>query len=143
MHKYIFEIIEEAKNAKTRPEKIAILNKNESWALKDVIKGTLDPTVEWLLPKGPVPYKPCEAHNAPTNLLRQNKQFAYFVKGGKGSRRIQTIKRESIFLALIEGIHPKDAEIVVGMINKKPFGGGLTPKLINEAFPNLLSNSSE
>lgn len=141
MHKYIFEVIEAAKNAKTKHEKIEILRKNESWALKDVIKGTLDPTVEWLLPKGTVPYTPCEEHNAATNLLRQNKKFAYFVRGGKGTQ-VAPFKRESIFIGLLEGVHPKDAELLVNMINKEPFKGGLTPKLINEAFPNLLSNSS-
>lgn len=141
MKKYIFEVINEVKNAKTKKDKIEILKKNESWALKDVLKGTLDPKIDWLLPKGDsVPYTPNEGHNAPSNLLRKNVDFKYFVKGNPTYANMLKIKRETLFIGLLEAIHPSDAELVVSMINKKPFGGGITPKLVNEAFPNLVSS---
>jgi len=54
---------------------------------------------------------------------------------------MSTLKRERICIELLESIHPEDAELVVSMINKKPFGGGITPKLVNEAFPNLVSTT--
>lgn len=136
MVKYIFEILDEVSKAKSKAEKIAILKKNESWALKDVIRGSMDETVQWLLPKGEVPYTPSEPHNHPANLLRENTKFTYFARGGKGMQ-IKAYKRESIFLGMLEGIHPEDAKICVDMINKNT-PKGLTRPIVEEAFPGLL-----
>jgi len=133
----IFEVFELFEKAETRKEKIDVLKKHESWALKDVLKGALDPNIEWLLPKGEVPYTACEAHSTPSTLLRKNKDFRYVVKGGSGSK-MPAIKREKIFLGIVESIHPKDAELVCAMINKKLPVKGLTVKIAQEAFPELL-----
>lgn len=138
MIKYIFEILDEVSKAKSKSEKVAILKKNESWALKDVIRGSMDETVQWLLPKGEVPYTPSEPHNHPTNLLRENTKFTYFVRGGKGMQ-VKPYKRESIFLGMLEGIHPEDAKICVNMINKNT-PKGLTKSIVEEAFPGLLKS---
>lgn len=133
----VHEVFEKFEKAKTRAEKIQVLKQNETWALKDVIKGALDPKIEWLLPKGEVPYTACEAHNAPSTLLRKNVDFKYVVKGGPGMR-MPAFKREKIFLGIVESIHPKDAELVCAMINKQLPVKGLTPKIVEEAFPGLL-----
>jgi len=142
MRKFVYEVINEAKSKKTRKEKIQVLKDNETWALKDVLKGTLDENIQWLLPTGAAPpYEANDGHNAPTNLLKENKKFRYFVKGGP-AQEMHQLKRERIFIELLEGIHPEDALLLIDMINKKPFGGGITSKLVNEAFPGLISNTS-
>ena len=41
----IFEILEGAGKARSKAEKIEILRKHESWALKDVLRASFDPTV--------------------------------------------------------------------------------------------------
>lgn len=136
MIKFVYEVIQDVQKAKTDEDKIAILKKNDSWALKDVLKGTYDETVKWLLPEGAPPYTACDGHNAPSNLLRQNTNFKYFVSGGPG-KEMPAVKRESIFIKTIESIHPEDAKLVIGMINKQPIEG-LTADVINTAFPNLV-----
>lgn len=133
----VYEVFELFEKAKTRKEKIEVLKKNETWALKDVLKGALDPKIEWLLPKGEVPYTPSEAHNAPSSLLRKNRDFRYVVKGG-GGEKMPAFKREKIFLGIVESIHPEDAKLVCAMINKKLPVKGLTNKIVEEAFPGLL-----
>lgn len=133
----VYEVFELFEKAETRKEKIEVLKKHETWALKDVLKGALDPRIEWLLPKGEVPYTASEAHNAPSSLLRRNKDFRYCVKGGPGTR-MPAVKREKIFLGIVESVHPKDAELVCAMINKKLPVKGLTVKIVEEAFPGLL-----
>ena len=133
----VYEVFELFEKAKTRKEKIEVLKKHESWALKDVLKGALDPKIEWLLPKGEVPYTACEEHSTPSSLLRKNRDFRYVVKGGAGGE-MPSIKREKIFLGIVESIHPKDAELVCAMINKKLPVQGLTTKLVQEAYPGLL-----
>ena len=137
MVKQVYEVFEDFSKAKTRAEKVEILKKNETWALKDIIKGSMDPKVEWLLPKGEVPYTPCDAHNHPTTLLKKHKDFKYVVRS-KLAQELPVFKREKIFLGIVESIHPKDAELVCKMINKKKPVDGITPKLVEEAFPGLL-----
>ena len=138
MAKLVHEVLDEVGSRKRKTDRIQILKQNESWALKDIIRGSMDSTVEWNLPGGDPPYTPCEVHNAPTNLLRENKQFRYFVKGGPGDK-MNAPKRENIFIGLIEGIHPSDAKLVVDMINGR-VPKGLTREIVQEAFPGLLKD---
>jgi len=135
----VHEVIDQVRKARTKEKKIALLKKHESWALKDILRGTFDSSIEWNLPGGEPPYTPTEAHSAPTNLLKEHKQFVYFVKGLRESNRLTPVKRESIFIGLIEGIDPEDAKLVINMINKeKP--NGITRPVIEEAFPGLLQD---
>jgi len=138
MAKLVHEVLTEVGSRKRKIDRIQILKENESWALKDIIRGSMDTTVEWNLPGGDPPYAACEPHNAPTNLLRENKQFRYFVKGGPGDK-MNAPKRENIFIGLIEGIDPLDAKLVVDMINKR-IPKGITREIVQEAFPGLLKD---
>lgn len=133
----VYEVFERFEKASTHEEKIKVLKQNESWALKDVLKGALDPRVKWLLPPGEVPYTPCDEHNAPSTLLRKNVDFKYCVQGGPGMQ-MQKLKREKVFLSIVESIHPKDAVLVCAMINKHLPVKDLTPEIVKEAFPGLL-----
>ena len=136
MKQYVYEVIEEIAKKSKKADKIKVLKDNESWALKDIIRGTFDSSVKWNLPGGSPPYTPALEQSHPSNLLKENKQFRYFVKGGPGDK-LPAYKRENIFIGLIEGVHPKDAELVISMINKeKP--KGLTRPIVEEAFPGLL-----
>lgn len=134
----VYEVLEKARKARSKEQKIQILKDNETWALKDILRGTFDTSLEWNLPSGEPPYKPAK-EDAPTNLLKEHKNFVYFVKGFRESNRLHPAKRESIFIGLIEGIHPMDAKLVIGMINKtKP--EGISRPVVEEAFPGLLQD---
>ena len=138
MSKYVFEILEEVGKQRNRDDKVKILRDNESWALKDIIRGTMDSTVNWNLPEGEPPYTASAPHNHPANLIRENVKFRYFIKGGEGDQ-MPKVKREQIFIGLLEGIHPEDAKVVLSMINKKNLKG-ITRPVVEEAFPNLLKD---
>lgn len=134
----VYEVFENVGKAAKREDKIKILRENDTIALRDVLQGMFDSRVDWLLPKGaPPPYEPADGRTQPANLLTQNKKFTYFVKGGKGDR-ISSLKREMIFIRLLESIHPRDAELLVDMINRRAPAKTLTKKLVEEAFPNLI-----
>ena len=136
MTKFVYEVLEEVAKKRSKKDKVAILKDNESWALKDIIRGSMDSSVKWNLPGGQPPYEPSEGHNHPSNLLKENEQFKYFVKGGPGDQ-MPDLKRENIFIGLIEGVHPQDAKLIIAMINKeKP--KGLSKQVVQEAFPGLL-----
>lgn len=135
---YTFEIVEKVSNAKTKAAKVKILQEhNNNWPLKDLLRGTFDEAVVWLLPTGPVPYEPAPESSHPSNWTQHNKKLAYFVKGGPGEK-MNTIKREKMFLDILETVHPRDAELLAGMVNKKLPIKGVTKKLVQEAYPNLI-----
>jgi hypothetical protein len=136
MTKLVYEIIDLVRKQKTKKEKVDILKANESWALKDILRGTYDPRVQWNIPEGQPPFRPSREESVPGNLLRENTKFRYFVKGGEGDK-LPKVKREAMFLGLLEGIHPKDAELVIAMINKTAING-ITKPIVQEAFPGLL-----
>jgi len=128
-------VMEDFTKAKSKAEKIAVLRSNESWALKDLLKGSLDPKVKWHLPEGAPPYQPSSHSEPMASILRENTKFRYFVKNN--NINISQVKREQIFIGILEAVHPKDAELVISMINKKPPVKGLTFKIAQEAFPDL------
>ena len=135
---YTFEIVEKVSKAKTRADKIKILQQHKNnWPLKDLLRGTFDDAVVWILPTGPVPYEPAPESSHPSNWSQHNKKLAYFVKGGPGEK-MKTIQREKMFLDILETVHPRDAELLAGMINKKLPITGVTKKLVEEAYPNLI-----
>lgn len=132
------EVFEKLSTTKTKKDKVKVLRENDTWALKDVIRGSMDKTVVWLLPEGTPPYKACKEGNEPSSLLRENKKFAYLVKNGRG-KDLPAYKRENIFIGMLEAVHPKDAELLVNMIQKK-VPKGLTRPVVQEAFPDLLKD---
>lgn len=138
MKKYVYEVLSEVASKKKKEEKVNILKNNASWALKDIIRGSMDSKVIWNLPEGAPPYTESEPHNHPTDLLREYKQFAWFVKGGKGDK-LPAFKRERIFIGLLESIHPQDAKVIIDMINKEA-PKGVTRNIVEEAFPGLLKD---
>lgn len=134
----VFEILEKVENAKTKQEKISVLQSNDIMPLLDVLRGTFDESIQWNLPGGTPPYTPNNPESSPTTLLKQHLKFKYFVKGLRESTSLNTIKRERMFIDILESIHPRDAEILVSMINKKSPVKSLTKQLVKEAFPKLI-----
>lgn len=136
--KYVFEVVEAVQETKSKKEKVEILKANNAAAVGDYLRGTYDATIKWNLPGGEPPYQPSEEHNAPSNFMRKNVDLKWFVKGGPGDK-LPAYKREGMFIAMLEAIHPKDAELVLNMINKKKIAG-ITKATISEAFPNLIAD---
>ena len=136
--KHVYEVLELVEKANKKEEKINILKSNESWALKDVLRATYDDAIQFLLPGGKPPYTPSQEGSIPSTLLKQNVQFKFFVKGGPGEKMLP-VKRERIFINVLEAVHPNDAELLVKMINKESLGKGITKKLVQEAFPGLIT----
>ena len=132
----VFEILEEFGKQTTKAKRIEVLKKHGNVpAFKDVLRGTFDDSLEFLLPEGKPPYTPNIPESVPSTLLKKHKEFGYFVKGGVDQPQY---KRENIFIRLLESIHPQDAEVVLSMVAKKSPVKFLTKNLIEETFPNLI-----
>jgi hypothetical protein len=58
-----------------------------------------------------------------------------FIEGGNPN--LNQIKRESLFISVLENVHPEDAKLLLSMKEKKLPYSGLNSKLILKAFPGL------
>lgn len=64
------------------------------------------------------------------------KKLDIFIENG---RPVATqSKREMLFIEMLESVHPKDAIILVNMIQKKAPVKGITKQVVQMAFPSLL-----
>jgi hypothetical protein len=135
----VWEIFELVEKTKSRKDKIEILRQHNIMPVRDVLQGTFDPNIQWNLPGGTPPYTP-NAEDAPTpsTLRKQHMKFKYFVKGLRESDNLNKIKRERMFIDMLESVPPREAEILVSMINKQQPVKGLTEKLVKEAYPDLI-----
>ena len=130
------EIATKVNNAKDKPRKLKVLQEHDSVALRQVLKGAFDPKIEWLLPKGDVPYT---ANDAPvgtehTVLQQEAKRLYLFTKGGDGS--LSSNKRETIFIQMLEGLCAEEAAFLVDVVNKRVNNEykGFTANLVRDAF---------
>ena len=130
------EIATKINNAKDKPRKLKILKEHDSVALRQVLKGAFHPDIEWLLPKGDVPYT---ANDAPlgtehTVLSQEAKRLYLFTKGGDDS--ISNTKRETLFIQMLEGLCAEEAEFLVTVVNKRVNNEykGFTANLVKDAF---------
>lgn len=133
----VHEVIELVMKEKSRAKKISLLQQYDTWALRDVLRGTYDDMVQWLVPLGDPPYEPAPEENPPSSLFKQHLKFKYFVKGLAGDQ-VNSVKRERMFIDMLEAVHPKDAELLLKMKDKKQLGNGITKKLVQEAYPDLI-----
>ncbi len=135
INRNVFEILQNVATAKKKAEKISILKQNDTAALRTILQGCYHPGIKLDLPKSDPPYSPSDAHNAPSNLHNRWKDFGYLT--GSYTKRLGKIKIETMFIQLLEAIHPEDAKIVLQMKNKKPFKG-ISSALVKEVYPNLM-----
>jgi hypothetical protein len=134
----IFEIIEEFGKQTTKQKRKDVLLKYQNVnALTDVLRGTFDDSLQFVLPSGTPPYTPNKPESTPSSLHRVHKEFGYFVKGGPGMR-MEKYRLEGKFIRLLESIHPKDAVIVLSMVAKTSPVKYLTKKLVQETLPKLI-----
>ena len=130
------EIATKVNNAKDKPRKLKVLQEHDSVALRQVLKGAFDPSIEWLLPKGDVPYT---ANDAPvgtehTVLQQEAKRLYLFTKGGDNT--LSSRKRETLFIQILEGLSAEEAAFLVSVVNKRVNNEykGFTANLVKEAF---------
>ena len=132
------EVLAKVSKQRTKAKKIQVLKENESLHLKAILIWNFDDTVVSVLPEGEVPYNKNEAPAGTehTYLAHEWKVLYNFVKGGNDSLR--PVKREQLFLQLLEGLHPDEADIVCLVKDKNLTEKyKLTRPVVEEAFPDI------
>ena len=131
----IFEDVAAAKSFKDRKK---VLLDNESNPLKELLKYAFHPDIKFVLPEGAPPYKTIGSPDEwnPTYLYPNIRKLYLFVEGGHEG--LTTMRREQLFVQMLESLHPKEAEVLVQVKDKKLKYRGLPYKLVKESFSDIL-----
>lgn len=134
----ISEVLQKVSNAKTKVEKIKLLNEHNSPALRAILIANYDESVISMLPEGEVPF---EANDAPkgtehTVLEKEYRKLYLFFKGGSSS--LKQSQRENLFIQMLEGLHEEEAQVLI-LVKDKALGRKykLTRACVEEAFPQI------
>jgi hypothetical protein len=135
------EIVDKACEKPSKQEKVDFLKENTSVPLQTVLNIMYNPEVELLIPATAPPWKKNAYVGVEGMLYKEARRLRIFVKGG-GYDQIKQVKREQLFITLLEDIDNKDAELLVKMIAQKSLKG-LSRAVVAEAFPELNLNNEE
>ena len=161
---FVFEILELASKQRSNARKTEVLRSYDHESLKTILIWNFDESVISLLPDGPVPYGEIDDQNVytgnlsdnltreaaggesatgqdldgrgRTSLRREYQNLYHFVKGGNNS--LSTIRREMMFINLLQGLHPKEAEVLILTKDKKLTDKyKITFEIVKEAYPDI------
>ena len=141
----VHEILEAVDSERVKAKKLEILKTYGDDSFKMTMIWNFDESVVSMLPEGNVPYQPVESDvqasvdkGLPQRSTIRNtaRQFYRFVKGGDDA--MNKIKRESLFINILETLPPPEAEILV-LVKDKALNTkyNITEELVAEAYPEI------
>ena len=164
---FVFEVLDLVSKQRTKAKKIEVLKKYEDPSLKAILIWNFDESLVSVLPEGDVPYSGYDEQNTysggvsakiseevrsmhakgnfslgvsdgqgHTTIRREFKHFYRFIRGGDDS--LNNLRRESMFINILEGLHPLEAEIVI-LCKDKRLGEvyKITQDVIAQAYPDI------
>ena len=164
---FMFEILDLVSRQRSKAKKVEVLKKYEELCLKGILIWNYDDSIVTLLPEGEVPYADPEDQmtysgtlstkidqsirkmhengsfslgsgdsNGRTTIRREFKNFYQFVKGGNPG--LNSIRRETMFINILQGLHPLEAEILClvkdGNLEDKY---KITKEIVSEAYSDI------
>jgi hypothetical protein len=164
---FVFEILDLTSKQRSKAKKVEVLQKYEDPSLKAVFIWNFDESVISILPEGEVPYSGYEDQSknkgslttkiseevrnmhttgsfslgasdkqGHTTIRREFKHFYHFIRGGNDA--MNNIRRETMFINILEGLHPLEAEIICLIKDKKLTDKyNITKEIISEAYPDI------
>jgi len=131
------EVLQKVSNAKTKKEKIVLLQQFNTQALRSILIINFDESVISLMPSGEPPFKKNEAPEGTEHTLleKESRLLHHFFKGGSN---LQQTKRELMFIQMLEGLHQGEAEVLC-LAKDKAIGKRwkITRQCVEEAFPQI------
>lgn len=163
---FTFEVLALAAKQRTKAKKVEVLQKYEHPSLKAIFIWNFDESVISVLPPGEVPYSSVGQQNAfggtisekiedavskmaeigsnslgsqdqgRSSIRKEYQKFYNFVKGGNDS--LSSLRRETMFINILEGLHPYEAEILCLVKDKKlQEKYNITKEIVAEAYPDI------
>lgn len=161
---FVFEVLELASKQRSKAKKVEVLQEYEHHSLKAIFIWNFDDTVISMVPEGEVPYGDIEDQSVysgslsenlekemkggesatgqdldgrgKTSLRREWANLYHFVKGGNDS--LNKTRREMMFINLLRGLHPKEAQVVC-LVKDKVLQTKykITKDIVEAAYPDI------
>ena len=160
---FTFEVLSLASKQRSNAKKVEVLRKYEHNSIKAIFIWNYDDSSISLLPPGEVPYSSLKdeqnssgtlstkigqqtstmqfnntvnTNQGFTTLRREWTKLYNFVKGGND--KLNGLRRETMFIQILEGLHPLDAEILCLVKDKKLYDKyKITKENVSEAYPDI------
>jgi hypothetical protein len=163
---FIFEILNLASKQRSNVKTVEVLKKYEHIALKSIFIWNFDESIISALPQGDVPYSAVNEQDSfkgtlsekivdavgkmeelgsnslgsqdqgRSSIRKEYQRFYNFVKGGNDS--LSSLRRETMFINVLQGLHPLEAEIVCLVKDKKlQTKYKITKENVSEAYPDI------
>jgi hypothetical protein len=163
---FIYEVLDVVSKQRSKAKKIEALQKYKAPVLVTLFVWNFDETVISALPEGDVPYAAIDGESGfkgtlsekiadavskmeeldtrslgandqgRTTIRAEFRKFYNFVKGGNDS--LSMLRRETMFINILSGLHPLEAEILC-LCKDKKLGTkyNLTKEIVAEAYPDI------
>jgi hypothetical protein len=134
------EILSKVHGAKTKAQKIKILQEEDCQALRQICQWSFNPIIESELPSGTPPYIENDAPEGTEHMLLRtegNTLWHYVKTNGKSADpNLQSTVRERMFIRLLEGLHKDEAKLLCDVKEKSlhQVYKGLSTQVVSEAF---------
>ena len=164
---FAFEVLHLVSKQRSKAKKVEVLKRYEDPSLKALFIWNFDETVISVLPEGEVPYTGYDEQTSysgtlttkisedirrmhetgsfstgatdkqgRTTIRREYVNFYHFLKGGNDA--LNNIRRETMFINILEGLHPLEAEIIVLVKDKNlETKYKITKDIVAEAYPDI------
>ena len=161
---FTFEVLSLVVKQRSNAKKVEALKKYEHNSIKALFIWNYDDSVISLLPPGEVPYSSLQeeqstsgtlstrinqqsetmrynntpnANKGHTTLRREWTKLYNFIKGGNDA--LNGLRRETMFIQILQGLHPLDAEILCLVKDKKLYDKyKITKEIVTEAYPDIV-----
>ena len=163
---FVYEVFDAASKQRSKAKKVEVLKRYAHDSIMTVLIWNFDETAISVLPTGDVPYGTNREDNSMTGTLsdkindavgkmaemgsnslgsqdqgkstirKEYSKFYNFVKGGNDS--LSSLRRETMFINILEGLHPLEAEILVLVKDKRLSEKyKITKEVVSEAYPQI------
>lgn len=147
----ISEVLQRVSNAKTKTKKVEILQEYKSPALTKILLCNFAKSVSFVFPSGKTPYTPCEKPAGVQHqvlftehrlvdkmIIKTINGVTYYGCSGSTKPRIQQLKKEQMWIQLLEALHADEAD-VLDLIKDKALTDRykITKQNVIDAFPEL------
>jgi hypothetical protein len=164
---FVFEILNLVSKQRTNIKKVEILKKYADPSLKAIFIWNFDESVISALPEGIVPYSSVGEQNSFSGTLsekiedavgkmsemgsnslgsqdqgfssirKEYTRFYNFVRGGNDG--LSSLRRETMFINVLQGLHPLEAEIICLVKDKKlETKYKITKEIVAQAYPEIV-----
>lgn len=140
MNLLLSEVLDQVEKLKSKEEKITMLRQYGAPAYKGILRINFDESVDMNLPEGEPPFrkeggKPVGYQE--TNIIKEFRRFYIWLDP---KQTLTKIRKEKLFIEMLEGLHVSEAEVLCLAKDRKLQNKykSLSYELVREAFPDLL-----